>query len=160
MAKEYKEGVDFEWVDAKDSKGNVVKDGRGKPVKTRRFFKKSEKDAMKSSPRPKARPDNKSPKAAGKPVTKDAMKGYRAGDVTSSRIPAKTGGRGDGGAEVVRRAADRALTNAKPEKEKRIPGRALLRAFTEGGNPKNYLDAARGMAKGGLVKKPAKTYKK
>ena len=36
--KEYKEGVDFEWVDAKDSKGNVVKDGKGKPVKTRRFF--------------------------------------------------------------------------------------------------------------------------
>ena len=41
----YKEGVDFEWVDAKDSKGNVVKDGKGKPVKTRRFFKKSEKAA-------------------------------------------------------------------------------------------------------------------
>lgn len=51
--KEYKEGVDFEWVDAKDSKGNVVKDGKGKPVKTRRFFKKSEK-AERANPKKEA----------------------------------------------------------------------------------------------------------
>lgn len=168
MAKEYKEGVDFEWVSAKDGKGNVVKDGKGNPVKTRRFFKKSEKDAMKNPPKKEvpAKPAPRPTKATEKPVTKDAMKGYRAGDVTSSRIPAKTGGRGDGGVEVVRRAADRALANAKPKKEKRVPGRALLRALMGGGNPKNYMDQAAGMAKGGMVKKsvssskPAKTYKK
>ena len=74
-----------------------------------------------------------------KPVSKDPMKGYRAGDVTSSRITPR-GGRGDGGVERVRRAADRALTNAKPKKEKPIPGRALVWAFTRGGNPKNYMD--------------------
>lgn len=51
MAKEYKEGVDFEWVSAKDSKGNVVKDGKGNPVKTRRFFTKAEKEAKKAKPK-------------------------------------------------------------------------------------------------------------
>jgi len=126
------------------------------------------RDILKSSPAPKAenKPTSRPTKATEKPVTKDALKGYRAGDVTSSRIPTKTGGRGDGGVEVVRRAADRALANAKPKKEKRVPGRALLRALMGGGNPKNYMDQAAGMAKGGMVKKsvssskPAKTHKK
>lgn len=71
MAKEYKEGVDFEWVSAKDSKGNVVKDGKGKPVKTRRFFKKSEKDAMKNPPKKEA-PAKSAPKKADKPATNAA----------------------------------------------------------------------------------------
>lgn len=74
MAKEYKEGVDFEWVSAKDGKGNVVKDAKGNPVKTRRFFKKSEKDAMKNKPKEEAKPaptrSNKPAKAEDKPTTR------------------------------------------------------------------------------------------
>jgi hypothetical protein len=91
MAREddkYKAGVDFEWVPAKDGKGNIIKDGKGNPVKTRRFFKKAEKEAMKA---PKAAPKKveapKAKKKAEAPVTKDAMKGYRKGDVTSSPLP-------------------------------------------------------------------------
>lgn len=91
----------------------------------------------KTSTKPASR--QSAPRTNSKPVSKDPMKGYRAGDATSSRITPR-GGRGDGGAERVRRAADRALANAKPKKEKPIPGRALIWAFTRGGNPKNYLD--------------------
>lgn len=103
------------------------------------------RDILKSKPAPQATSARQTPKpaskprTAAKPVTKDAMKGYRAGEVTTSRITPR-GGRGDGGAERVRRAADRALANAKPKSEKRVPGRALWRALTGGGNPKNYMD--------------------
>lgn len=45
----YKEGVDFKWVPMKDSKGKIVKDGKGGAVKTRHFFTKAEKEAMKKS---------------------------------------------------------------------------------------------------------------
>lgn len=121
------------------------------------------KDILKSQPsEAKVTPKTKQPtkKPVSSPVTKDAMKGYRAGEITTSRIPTQKG-RGDGGAEKVRRAADRALANVKPPKEKRVPGRALWLALTRGGNPKNYLDQARGMAKGGLVsRKPPKTGKR
>ena len=51
----YKEGKDFEWVPMKDKDGKVVKDGRGGAVKTRRFFTKAEKEAMKSGDKPKAK---------------------------------------------------------------------------------------------------------
>lgn len=58
-----KAGVDFEWVNsnAKDSKGN--------PVKTRRFFTRAEKKAMKEGKKPEtkaapAKPANKPAKAA------------------------------------------------------------------------------------------------
>lgn len=98
MAKEYKEGVDFEWVNAKDSKGNVVKDGKGNPVKTRRFFKKSEKEAMKTSPRPKARPEKK-------PAKKDDKKATNAvrptpggpGKLPAAKKPAPGGARPEPG---------------------------------------------------------------
>ena len=88
---EYKEGVDFEWVNAKDSKGNVVKDGKGNPVKTRRFFKKSEKEAMKNKPKTEAKP-------AGKPAKKDDKKATNAvrpapggpGRLPAADKPAKT----------------------------------------------------------------------
>lgn len=56
---------------------------------------KEETDKV-SGPRPKARP-------------KSPMDGYRAGDVTTSKIT-PSGGRGDGGVERVRRAADAALS--------------------------------------------------
>lgn len=80
----YKEGRDFEWVKKE-----------GQNFKTRRFFTKAEKDAM-AAPKVKAPAPTKSaastaqkPKSAPKekPVTKDAMKGYRAGDITSSPLP-------------------------------------------------------------------------
>lgn len=54
------------------------------------------------SQRPKARP-------------KTPMDGYRAGDVTTSKI-SPAGGRGDGGAERVRRAADAAISRATAPK--------------------------------------------
>ena len=82
------EGKDFMWVDMKDSSGNIVKDGTGGAVQTRKFFSKSVPKpepkmakpqtstkstpkppaGMKSSPRPKARPAEK-PKIVG-PATK------------------------------------------------------------------------------------------
>ena len=82
------EGKDFMWVDAKDSKGNIIKDGKGGAVQTRKFFSKSfpkpepkmakpqtstkstpkPPAGMTSSPRPKARPAEK-PKIVG-PATK------------------------------------------------------------------------------------------
>lgn len=46
------------------------------------------------------------------PAKRDAMAGYRAGDVTTSKITKPTGGRGDGGMEVVKRTAERALQKA------------------------------------------------
>jgi hypothetical protein len=134
------------------------------------ILKNPDSAAPKADAKPAAKP--RAPKKDDKPATKDAMTGYRKGDVTASPITPR-GGRGDGGAERVRRAADTALDRASraqtsasaksPKSEKRIPGRALWLALTGGGNPKNYMDQARGMAKGGLVKKttkPAKTYKK
>jgi hypothetical protein len=85
-------------------------------------------------------PSKKVPAKKQAPVTKDAMAGYRKGDVTTSKIP--KGGRGDGAAERVRRAADAALTKTAapaPKKEKRIPGRALWRAIKGGGQPRDYM---------------------
>jgi hypothetical protein len=105
---EYKEGVDFEWVDAKDSKGNVVKDGKGKPVKTRRFFKKSEKEAMKNKPKAEEKP---AAKPAGKPAKKDdkkATNAVRPAPGGPGRLPAadkpKNGGRADRDQQGPRKA--------------------------------------------------------
>lgn len=127
-------------------KGNSVMNAKGQSVggynANGKIWSGSGKvrDILKSQPKPEAAPKRTAkPKAAPKPVAKDAMKGYRAGDVTTSRIPPK-GGRGDGGAERVVRAAERALSNVKPKSEKRVPGRAIVRAIFGGGNPKNYLD--------------------
>lgn len=114
---EYKEGVDFEWVNAKDSKGNVVKDGKGNPVKTRRFFKKSEKDAMKTSPRPKARPDNKS---AEKPAAKPAKT-----ETKPSTRPKANPARKPGGARPEGKASGMPAANPKKE-EKASAGLPVL----------------------------------
>ena len=56
MADRYKEGRDFEWVPMTDKDGDIVKDGRGGSVKTRRFFTKAEKEAMKAKNKPKSKP--------------------------------------------------------------------------------------------------------
>lgn len=77
------------WVDMKDSKGNIVKDGKGNAVKTRKFGKGAE-EAPKAAPKAAPKISTKSaPKE--KPVTKDAMKGYRAGDVTTSKVDKLSG---------------------------------------------------------------------
>lgn len=46
------------------------------------------------------------------PAKRDVMAGYRAGDVTTSKITKPTSGRGDGGMEMVKRTAERALQKA------------------------------------------------
>ena len=131
-------------------KGNTVMNAKGQSVggynQNGNIWSGSGKvrDILKSKPAEKAapKPAQRASKPATKPVTKDATKGYRSGDVTTSRISPR-GGRGDGGAERVRRVADRALNSAKPKREKPVPGRALWLALTRGGNPKNYMDQRR-----------------
>jgi hypothetical protein len=59
MADRYKEGRDYELVPMKDKDGNIVKDGRGGSVKTRRFFTKAKKEAMKAKDKPKSKPKAK-----------------------------------------------------------------------------------------------------
>lgn len=61
------------------------------------------KAAPKEAPKAKAK---SAPKASEKSVAKDAMSGYRKGDVTTSSLDSTSKGRGDGAAEVKRRAKD------------------------------------------------------
>lgn len=113
MAKEdgAKAGVDFEWVNsnAKDSKGN--------PVKTRRFFTRAEKKAMKEGKKPETKPapaarapatpakDNK-PTVAQRPKPRPeaprATNGVRPEGKAAGMPPAKKDGKG---AETAARAA-------------------------------------------------------
>lgn len=129
---DYKEGVDFKWIPSTDSKGKAVTDSKGKPVMTRKFFTKAEKAAMKA---PKATPKADTKKVAPKTtpkkvteaaVTKDAMAGYRKGDVTTSKLSKVGGGRGDGGAEVIRRRAEKALERVGSKKESSKNGASVL----------------------------------
>lgn len=160
--KKLKEGVDFEYRTVKTKDGKTA-------YKNRHVFTPSEKAAMAApkkatsvaQPKTKAAPK----KPAEKPVTKDAMKGYRPGDVTTSKIT-PSGGRGDGSAERVRRAADTALNRVKKQEANDVskipvPGRAIVRAVKNAWNGKGETDAAkissRGYAKGGMVKKACKT---
>lgn len=76
----YKEGVDFEWVDAK---------GTGGSAKTRRFFTKAEKEARKA---PKAQPSSK---GEGK---KSAPAMSRAESKPAAKRPKANPARGAGGA--------------------------------------------------------------
>ena len=82
----------FTWVDMKDSKGNIVKDGKGNAVKTRKFGKPAE-ESPKAAPVKSAAPKKAAApaKKAEAPVTKDAMKGYRKGDVTTSKLDTLSG---------------------------------------------------------------------
>lgn len=75
----YVEGKDFEFREVKGKDGKVL-------YKNRHFFTKAEKEASKT---PKAAPSVKAATKATttKPKTKDAMAGYRKGDVTTSPIP-------------------------------------------------------------------------
>jgi hypothetical protein len=93
----YKAGVDFEWVTAKNSN-----------FKTRKFFTKAEKEAMKAPKETPKTPTKSAPKPKAKaeaPVTKDAVKGYRKGDVTASPLPSD-----------IASATRKALADTKPQK--------------------------------------------
>jgi hypothetical protein len=77
MADRYKEGRDFEWVPMKNKDGDIVKDGRGGSVKTRRFFTKAEKDAMKAKDKPKAKPKPKPATTSSRVDTTDDARAAR-----------------------------------------------------------------------------------
>lgn len=127
-----KEGVDYKLVPMKDSKGGIVKDGKGNPVKTRKFFTRAEKAAMKApkveaKAAPKAKPVGKAKavvKVTEKPVSKNAMTGYRAGDVTTTSLDKPKVGRGNGTAEVKRRKTDSFVNTMKTTLDK-APNRAV-----------------------------------
>jgi soluble cytochrome b562 len=74
-------------------------------------------DILKSKPtEPKTAPKTAakaSPSKQKKAPTKDAMKGYREGDVTTTRLDKVSSGRGDGKMETLRRTVDRGLTQAQ-----------------------------------------------
>jgi len=65
----YKEGVDFEWVIMKNQP-------KGGTNKTRHFFTKAEKDAMKA-PKPKATAPKTSPKPKARPKAASKVNGVR-----------------------------------------------------------------------------------
>jgi|LakMenEpi03Aug12_release.lakeMendotaPanAssembly.Ray.scaffolds.fasta_scaffold405138_1 hypothetical protein len=69
MAREYKEGVDFVWVSAKDKNGKIIKDGKGNPTKTRDFNFKSAPAAAPAKPKAKARPAAPATPAAPRRIT-------------------------------------------------------------------------------------------
>lgn len=100
----FKAGVDFEWVTAKN--GNY---------KTRRFFTRAEKEAMKAdkaapAPKPTAKPANR-PAGSNRPKPRPKSP-LTVEPVTTTRL-GPMGGRGDGGAERIRRAADAAIARAE-----------------------------------------------
>lgn len=113
---EYKEGKDFEWVPMRDKDGDIVKDGRGGAVKTRRFFTKAEKEAMKSGDKPKPKPKDKPKVSSSAPKSTSTRPQARRTDIKALSNPpaveernlsSTRGGRGDGVAEMARRVLDR-----------------------------------------------------
>ena len=161
---EPKEGVDFEWVLMKNQP-------KGGTNKTRRFFTKAEKNAKKAPPaeakspaKAKEAPKKASPKPVTKrtPVAKDAMKGYRAGDVTSSKLPGGPSSKVVGPQEPPRGDAPK----SPPKKETPVPGRAIYIAIKNAWsgkgptNPTGVMQAANRaggatgkFSKGGMAKK-------
>ena len=108
MADRYKEGRDFEWVPMKDKDGNIVKDGRGGSVKTRRFFTKAEKEAMRPKAKLKASssaPESTSTKPKARRTNIKPLSNPPA--VEEQNLSSVRGGRGDGIVEMARRALDR-----------------------------------------------------
>jgi hypothetical protein len=131
----YKEGKDFEWVPMKDKDGKVVKDGRGGAVKTRRFFTKAEKEAMKSGDKPKAKAESKAPSSAPKSTSKrpqarrtDTKALSKPPAVEERNLSSTKGGRGDGVAEMARRALDRPQTSSSANPKAEQAKTKLLRS--------------------------------
>ena len=125
-----KEGKDFVWVDMKDSKGNIVKDGFGNAVKTRKFGAKAEAPA--ASPKPKAKP-------AAKPAAKKSV------SATASAAPkAGAGKAASANVSVARSGASRSAQNkVKPKYESPVPGRAIVMAIKNAFTGKGETDAAK-----------------
>lgn len=121
------EGKDFVWVNAKDSKGNIIKDGKGNAVRTRKFGKNL---APESSPKPKARPAAKAAKAAPK---------VSSGELKSGAGVAKKATVG-----VARSGASRSTEGkVKPKAETPVPGRAIFRAIKNAFTGSGETDAAK-----------------
>lgn len=83
---------------------------KGKKYTTDYKEEVAKKPAKNSVTRPKPRPTS---------VEKDAMKGYREGDIKTSTLRSGSG-RGDGSAERVRRTADAALSRV-PKAQPKAP---------------------------------------
>jgi hypothetical protein len=102
MADRYKEGRDYELVPMTDKNGDIVKDGRGGSVKTRRFFTKAEKEAMKAKDKPKAKPKDKprpsapkssAPKSSSRPKQRQTGRGEPSyGEAADKPIKTPMGG--------------------------------------------------------------------
>ena len=119
------EGKDFVWVPMKDSSGNIVKDGKGNPVKTRKFGKNL---APETSPRPKARPAAPAAKkpapapSSPRPKARPAEKPKIVGPAT--KAPQVTGSaKGSGIAGSVGTAVGKGIAAMRGE-----PGKAPNRA--------------------------------
>lgn len=173
---DYKEGKDFEFREVKGKDGKVL-------YKNRHFFTKAEKEASKT---PKAAPSVKAATKATttKPKTKDAMAGYRKGDVTTSPIPSDIA---KAAVAAVKSAPKSAVKQparpVTPTRSKTATGRyseyekARLGNYTEAqwdamtpaqreakGLPVSWMDwvrvggkeSVKGYAKGGMVKKKGK----
>lgn len=116
----YKEGVDFEWVKAKN--GNY---------KTRRFFSKAEKEERKK-PKAEKKPETKKKaesKSAVRTSPRPVPRSRATFDIEVSKLPPlrdseyKSSGRGDGRAEVIRRRGDAALARVAAGEGKKPEGR-------------------------------------
>ena len=123
----YEEGKDFKWVPMKDKDGKIVKDGKGNPVKTRKFFTKAEKNQMKDKPKAETKATPKAEAKSSVPKSTSTKPQARRADtkalsnppaVEERNLSSTRGGRGDGVAEMARRALDRPNNRAKAEQAK------------------------------------------
>lgn len=71
------------------------------------------KATSKATPKATSKVAPKAAKTQEKPVAKDAMVGYRKGDVTTTSLDKPKGGRGSGAAEVKRRKTDSFVNTMK-----------------------------------------------
>jgi hypothetical protein len=164
----YKEGKDFTWVDMKDSKGNIVKDGFGKAVKTRKFGVKAEAPAAapkaktkaaskptSSAPTKSIRPKAK-PAAASKPTT-----GLTDSQRTSLREVGLTGvGLTDRQSKymttntkpksAVSGASRSADNKVKPKGRTPVPGMAIVTAIKNAFTGNGATDAAKISSSGNI----------
>lgn len=146
MAKEdsAKAGVDFEYVNsnAKDSKGN--------PVKTRRFFSRAEKAAMKDGKKPEAKAEKAPTKAAPK-----TDKGMDTSPRPKARpkAEAKAGGaRPEGkaaGMPAAKKAAEKKNVPSRADASKKaaVAGVGAVAAMSAGAAARKNNIAARGGVK-------------
>lgn len=176
---DYVEGKDFEIREVKGKDGKVL-------YKNRHFFSKAEKEALKtpkSSPSVKPTTKSKSTTTSAKPKTKDAMAGYRKGDVTTSPIPSDIGKATVATLKATKPVVKMPARPITPTRSKTATGRyseyekARLGNYTEAqwdamtpaqreakGLPVSWMDwvrvggkeSVKGYAKGGVVKKKGK----